>query len=312
MPDIVITEFMDAAAVARLKTRWEVLEDPGLADRQSSIPDVLGEAKALIVRNRTQVTAELLDAGPNLKVVGRLGVGLDNIDLDACKARNIAVRPAVGGNAASVAEYVIMATLMLRRTALAAHAGTIRGTWPRAAISASGHEIGGAKIGIVGLNSIGHEVAWRAAALGMTVLGVDPYLPDDAPAWETAERRDLAAMLAEADVISLHCPLTEQTRGLIGPAALDAVRPGAILINTARGEVIDLPAVADALKDGRLGGAAIDVFPSEPLSADDASIFDGLENVLLTPHVAGVTAEANVRVSDIIADAVLDALSQNG
>ena len=312
MPDIVITEFMDAAASARLKDRFDVHEDPGLADRQDAIPALLGDARALIVRNRTQVTAALLDAGPKLEVVGRLGVGLDNIDLEACRARGVEVRPAIGGNAASVAEYVIMAAIMLRRRALPADAGTRAGAWPRAVIAGSGQEIGGAVMGIVGLNSIGQEVAWRAAALGMRVVGVDPYLPADAPIWETVGSRDFEGMLAEADVISLHCPLTEETRGMIDAAALQAVKPGSVLVNTARGEVVVPDAVAAALKDGRLGGAALDVFEEEPLSAEAAAVYQGLENVLLTPHVAGVTVEANVRVSDIIADAVLDALSKAG
>ena len=302
MPDIVISEFMDEAAVRDLGPR-DVLYDPALVDRPEDLRAAMADARALIVRNRTQVRGALLDAAPRLKVVGRLGVGLDNIDVRACAARGVTVCPATGANDVSVAEYVIAAALILLRGAYFASPEVAAGAWPRNRLI--GREIAGKRLGLVGFGGIARETAKRAAALGMNVAAYDPYVPGDSPAFAGASRLDLDALLGSADVLSLHVPLTPETRHMIDAGALARMKPDAVLVNAARGGVVDEPALAAALRAGRLAGAALDVFETEPLGADRGALFAGLANVILTPHVAGVTVESNVRVSRVTVENVL-------
>ena len=308
MTRIVVTEFMDDAAVAALAARFAVRYDAGLVDRPAELVAELGDAEALVVRNRTQVNPALLDAGPRLRVVGRLGVGLDNIDVAACAARNVQVIPATGANAQAVAEYVIAAAMALMRGLVAVTPAVAAGQWPRAALS-QGREIAGKTLGVIGFGGIGRLTARLARALGMTVIGFDAHLAADAAAWreEEVSAHPFAEVLASADVLTLHVPLTAATRNLLDAARIAAMKPEAILVNTARGGVVDEAALAAALRAGRLGGAALDVFDHEPLAA--GSPLAGCPNLLLTPHVAGVTREANARVSALIAArvaAVLD------
>ena len=303
MPDIVISEFMDDAAVARLRARHDTLYDPGLVDRPDELREHVAGARALVVRNRTQVRGALLDGAARLACVGRLGVGLDNIDGEACAARGIAVYPATGANDLSVAEYVITAALMLLRRAFLSSAAVAAGEWPRQRLI--GGELAGRTMGLVGFGAIAREVAWRAQALGMQIAAFDPHLMADDPAWRFARNVSLDGLLEIADVVSLHVPLTPSTRGMIGAPQLAAMRPGAILVNAARGGVVDEAALAEALREKRIGGAALDVFETEPLTKEAGEKFAGLDNLLLTPHIAGVTEESNVRVSELIAERVL-------
>ncbi|HEX3097249.1 MAG TPA: hydroxyacid dehydrogenase [Usitatibacter sp.] len=307
MKRIVISEFMDAPAVAALRGRFEVDYRPKLVDDAAALASALAEAHAWIVRNRTQVRGGLLAAAARLSVVGRLGVGLDNIDVPACEARGIRVIPATGANAQAVAEYVVAAALVLLRGAYHASAEVAAGRWPRAALS-EGREAAGQSMGIVGFGSIGRATAAKAAALGMRILAHDPRVPAGDPAWAEAraERLELDALLARSDVVSLHVPLIPATRGLIGAERLARMKPGAILVNTARGGIVDEAAVAAALREGRLGGAALDVFDAEPLAA--GSPLAGAPRLILTPHIAGVTVESNERVSSMIASRVAEAL----
>lgn len=310
MPDIVITEFMDAPSVARLADRFDTVYDPGLVDRAERVPRLLARARALVVRNRTMVTDDLLAEAPRLRIVGRLGVGLDNIDVAAAEARGVAVVPATGANDDSVAEYVTAMVLYLLRGAYAASADVAAGVWPRTRLI--GREASGKTLGLVGYGSIARKTASRARALGMAVAAFDPFVPPEDPAWDGTARMDtLEALLAAADAVSLHVPLTEATRQLIDAAAFAAVRPGAVLVNTARGGVVDESALAAALKDGRIAGAALDVFETEPLTAAAGAVFAGCPNLVLTPHIAGVTEESNARVGAMIADAVISTLEEN-
>jgi (S)-sulfolactate dehydrogenase len=299
MPDIVITEFMDEDAIREGLAGFDVLYDPQLVDRPENLARVVAEARGLIVRNRTQVRAALLDAAPRLEVVGRLGVGLDNIDVAACEARNVAVFPATGANDVSVAEYVIGTAMMLLRGAYASTGEVIAGAWPRSRLM--GREIAGKRLGLVGFGAIARETAKRAVALGMSVSAFDPYVTPDSPAWDQPwgriEPSSLEPLIAGSDVVSLHVPLTPETCNLIGTAAIARMKPDAVLINAARGGVVDEAAVAEALRAGRLGGAALDVFEAEPVTAERGAVFAGCPNLVLTPHVAGVTVESNVRVS---------------
>jgi (S)-sulfolactate dehydrogenase len=309
LPDVVISEFRDEAAVDSLRDGFEVLYDPGLVDRTEDLKAALGEARALVVRNRTQVTAEVLAAAPRLQVVGRLGVGLDNIDLAACEARDIKVCPATGANDLAVAEYVVTTALLLLRGAYSAGPQMLAGAWPRQALM--GREASGKTLGLVGFVAIARQVAARVRPLGMTLAAVDPFVPASDPAWRGVTRHEtLEALLPAVDVLSLHVPLTETTRGLIDAGALARMKPGALVINTARGGVVDEVALAASLRAGHLGCAALDVFAAEPLSAAAAAPFAGLNNVILTPHIAGVTQEANVRVSALTAAQVRRVLEE--
>ncbi len=303
MADIVICEFMDEAAIATLSGRFHTHYDPGLVDRPGDLLAVIGAARALIVRNRTRVGAALLEAAPNLQCIGRLGVGLDNIDLDECAARDIVVYPATGANNVAVAEYVVTAILLLLRRAWSASAEVAAGGWPRQALI--GREASGKVLGLVGFGAIARETALRAAPLRMDIIACDPFLADDDPAWTHARRVDFDALLGEADVVSLHVPLTDHTRHLINGAALARMKPEAVLINAARGGIVDEASLADFLRKDRLAGAALDVFETEPLSAAAGAVFAGLNNIILTPHIAGVTEESNIRVSAVTAANVL-------
>ena len=306
MSDIVISEFMDAAAITEVLKGRDVLYNPELVDRPTELQAALADCRALIVRNRTQVRGVLLEAAPRLKVVGRLGVGLDNIDLEGCKARGIEVRPATGANDLAVAEYVITAALMLLRRAWFATDRVAAGTWPR--MDLIGHELAGKRLGLVGFGAIARLTAAKGAALGMRIAAFDPFVPQGNPAWQGVERCTLQALLASSDVISLHTPLTPQTRLMIDGPALESMKPGAIVINAARGGVLDEAALVAALQAGRLGGAALDVFETEPIPEATGAMFQGVPNLILTPHIAGVTQESNVRVSSVTAKAVLEVL----
>lgn len=305
---IVICEFMDSDAVAQLTARFDVWYDKALVDRPDDLARELADADALIVRNRTSVDATLLARAPRLRVVGRLGVGLDNIDMDACAARGIDVIPATGANALAVAEYVIATAMLLLRGAYLATSDVVAGDWPRAALS-NGREMAGKTIGLIGFGGIGRLTGRLARALGMQAIGFDPQVPPAAPIWTDDETLPctLTDVISQADVVSLHVPLIPATRNLIDAARIATMKAEAILINTARGGVVDETAVAAALRARKLAGAALDVFEREPLPA--GSPLAGCPNLVLTPHIAGLTRESNRRVSELVAAKVAAALA---
>jgi (S)-sulfolactate dehydrogenase len=307
LSDIVISEFMDAAAISATFANRDVLYDPTLVDHPESLHAALADCRGLIVRNRTQVRGALLAAAPRLQVIGRLGVGLDNIDAEACAARGILVRPATGANDLAVAEYVITAALMLLRRAWFATERVAGGSWPR--MELIGRELAGKRLGLVGFGSIARLTATKALALDMSVSAFDPFVPADHPAWRTVQHSTFEQLLSSCDVVSLHTPLSSQTRRLMDATALGRMKPDALLINAARGGIVDEAALAAALKGGKLGGAALDVFETEPLTAGPGAILHGVPNLILTPHIAGVTDESNVRVSAVTARAVLEVLA---
>ena len=304
MASVVITEFMDAPAVAALSTQLMVTYDPSLVDQPERLQSLLAEADAIIVRNRTQVDRQLLACAPRLCAVGRLGVGLDNIDMPACAERSITVIPATGANAQAVAEYVMATTLMLVRGAYHATAAVANGQWPRPALS-NGRELHGKVMGLVGFGTIGRRVSDLVKSFGMQVMAFDPALPAEHEAYrlhQVSRCPDLELLLSQADVVSLHVPLTPSTRHLVNAKRLALMKPSAVLINTARGGIIDEHALVQALHEKRLAGAALDVFDHEPplagqLPADDPRL-------ILTPHIAGLTQESNARVSTMIAERI--------
>jgi (S)-sulfolactate dehydrogenase len=307
MARVVITEFMDDRAVAQLAARHDVLYDATLVDDAPRLAAAAAQADAIVVRNRTQVRGALLDALARCKLVGRLGVGLDNIDVAACEARGMTVIPATGANALSVAEYVVGTAMLLLRGVYQSTPAVAGGKWPRSALS-NGREVAGKTLGLIGFGSIGQRTARLARAVGMDVIGFDAMMDADHPAFAACGVRctGLDEVIRTADVVSLHVPLVDSTRGLLNAERIAGMKRGAVLVNTARGGIVDEAAVAASLRNGHLGGAALDVFDVEPLPARPH--FDGCPNLVLTPHVAGVTAEANERVSFLIAEKLLEAL----
>jgi len=268
----------------------------------------IASADALIVRSATKVTAELLDKAPKLRAVGRAGVGVDNIDLEAATKRGVLVMSTPGGNAVSVAEHTFALLLALARQVPRLDKAIHEGRWEKS--SAAGTEVRGKVLGIIGLGRIGSEVAVRAEAFDMRVLGFDPYISEAAAREMNVELVPLDALLAESDFISLHTALSPTTQNLINAATIGKMKKGARIINAARGELIDEAALAEGLKSGKLAGAALDVFAEEP---PKNSPLVGLPNVIGTPHVAGSTTEAQeevgtqvaVQIKDYLADGII-------
>ena len=310
MQRIVISENMDAPAVALLTRDFDVDYRPSLVEDAAGLARALADADAWIVRNRTQVRGTALATASRLRVVGRLGVGLDNIDLDACAARGIEVIPAAGANAESVAEYVMaMAMILLRGAAYLSTSAVAAGRWPRQMLS-QGREVSGKTMGLVGFGNTGRVTALKARALGMRVVACDPAVPADSLAISGlgVAPCGLDELLARSDIVSLHLPLVDGTRGLLGEERIARMKPGAILVNSARGGIVDEAALARALHEGRLAGAALDVFDEEPLAT--RSVLADAPNLILTPHIAGVTQESNERVSSFIAERVAACLAR--
>jgi len=308
MPDIVISEPMDMAAMESLTDDFDVLYDPELVNKSSVLTSVVTEAQALIVRNQTQVGGALLDAARNLKVVGRLGVGLDNIDLAACAARGVQVFPATGANTVSVAELVMGALFVLFRNAYLVSKQVLDGNWPR--LSLSGREVQGQTLGLIGFGAIARAVAVRAGAMGMKLCAYDPNVPADDPAWRELAVKPMTfeEVLRSSDAISLHVPLTEDTRYLIDENAIAQMKKAAVLLNTSRGGIVDETALIGALTSGRLSGAFLDVFEAEPVSA--GSHLSDVPNLIVSPHIGALTAEADARVGQLTAANVRRILEQ--
>ncbi|MEK9671303.1 MAG: hydroxyacid dehydrogenase [Rhodospirillaceae bacterium] len=309
MPDILITEFMQEAQVERIKQSFDCEYVPDLVSRQDDIPALMKGVRGLIVRNATQVRGAVLEAADNLECVGRLGVGLDNIDLDDCKARGIAVYPATGANSDSVAELALGAIFVMFRKAYHSSDLVADGKWPR--LEMMGREIQGKTVGIIGLGWAGAALAWRVRGCGMKRIAFDPYKDPNDPIWakhniERAETLD--DLLAVSDAVSIHVPLTDDTRNLIDAAAIAKMKDKAVLLNLSRGGIVDEQAMVDALKSGKLDGAYADVFVEEPVKTPN--IFKGVPNLYLTPHIGPRTEEGETKVCSMIADAVMGHLSE--
>jgi (S)-sulfolactate dehydrogenase len=306
MATLLVSEFMDGSALAFLENRLSVDYAPNLFDDQQTLMQRVSAVDALIVRNRTPVTRELLNHAGQLKVIGRLGVGLDNIDLDAAKQANIQVLPATGANAVAVAEYVMSALLHLRRPMTSGFQAMVGGDWPREQFI--GGEISGKTLGLIGFGQIAQIVAKRAAAFGMRIAYFDPYIDASEHDSVATAVSSLDELLALSDSVSIHVPLTEDTHRLMNSQRLALMKSGAILINTSRGGIVDERALIHHIQTGHLGGAALDVFEHEPLDELKGARFDGIDALILTPHIAGVTHESNRRVSQVTAETVLRAL----
>jgi D-3-phosphoglycerate dehydrogenase len=298
---VLVAESVAREGIELLAAHHEVDERIGCT--KDELAAILPDYDALIVRSQVQVDAELIAAGTRLVVIGRAGVGVDNVDLDAATRAGITVVNAPTGNTIAAAEHTLALLYGVARKTAAADASMRRGEWQRARFT--GLELRGRTLGIIGLGKIGQAIALRARAMEMVVLGVDPFVTAEQAANHGVELVDFETLLARADVVTVHVPLTRQTRGLIGREALARLRPGAIILNVARGGIVDEAALAEALASGHVAGAGIDVFDAEPPT--DSPLLDA-PNTLLTPHLGASTAEAQVLVAEEVAAQVLDVL----
>ena len=260
-----------------------------------------GPVDAVVLRGSKPFTDRVLAAAPQLKVIAKNGAGVDSVDIPSATRRGITVMVAAGANAEPVAEHAIACMLALTRDLVALDRKVRAGGWEGTGYQ--GRDFSGSLVGIIGFGSIGRATARMAAALGARVVVMDAY----AKSGEFEMESDLDRLLARADIVSLHCPLTESTRGLIGRRELGLMKKGSMLINTARGPLVDESALVDALRSGHLGGAGLDTFATEPVTAGDPLL--ELPNVILTPHVAGVTRNAVLGVSTITATNVVDRIA---
>jgi D-3-phosphoglycerate dehydrogenase len=303
MPKVLISDALSPAAVAVFESRGiEVDVNTGLSE--SGLIEAIAGYDGLAVRSATKVTARVLDAAPHLKVVGRAGIGIDNIDLEAATARGVVVMNTPFGNSVTTAEHTIAMMLALARQLPAADRSTRAGKWEKSRFM--GMEVAGKVLGLIGCGNIGAIVADRAHGLKMRVIAYDPYLAPERAQDLGVEKVELEQLLARADVISLHTPLNDGTRNLLSAAALAKTKPGVRIVNCARGGLLDEAALHQAIVAGHVAGAALDAFAEEP--ARSSPLFD-LEQVVVTPHLGASTAEAQEKVALQIAEQMADFLT---
>ena len=284
------------------KEGFEVIDLTGVP--KDELPKHVGDLDAIIIRSATKVRKEFIDAAKNLKVIGRAGVGLDNVDVDYAKSKGIKVLNTPGATSISVAELVIGLILAVMRKIAYADREMRHGKWPKK--KCKGIEMYGKTLGIIGIGRIGREVAKRARAFGMKIIYYDVFKLDDRTANELGvEYRDLDDLIGEADVITLHVPLLPETKHMINAERIAKMKDGAIVINAARGGVVDEDALYEALKSGKLYGAALDVYEHEPLK--ESKLFE-LDNIVLTPHIGAQAKEGQTRAGIEIAQKVAEAL----
>jgi D-3-phosphoglycerate dehydrogenase len=309
MGDILVSENIAGPAMAELKSRFEVVFEPDLWQSPERLKEMLNGFKALIVRNQTQVSAELIQAAPSLQVVGRAGAGLDNIDVTAASNAGVVVAFTPEQNSISVAELALGLMLALARNISAADKDTKAGNWNRQQFS--GVELYGKTLGVVGLGRIGFRTALRARAFGMNVVANDEYAnPDGVMVSELgAPLLALETVLAQADFVTCHLPQTPETVKLFNYERFCRMKPGAFFINTSRGGVVDEAGLIAALQEGKIAGAALDVRATEPPDRDALSEMD---NVIMTPHIAAFTREGQERVTTSVCRDVVAVVDGQG
>ena len=295
MPDVIVSENIRGPAMESLATNLDVLIEADLWQAPDQLVQQLKSARAIIVRNQTQVTAEIIKAAPMLEVIGRAGAGLDNIDVQAATDNGVVVTYAPNENSISVAELTIGLLLSLLRTIPAANQDTRNGGWNRQ--SYVGGELYGKTLGIIGLGRIGRLTAARAKAFDMRLVAFDEYIDPQIASDEGVELVSLDELLESSDAIVLHVPLTDETRGMMDQSKFQRMKPTAVLVNTSRGEVVNESDLASALEAKQLAGAALDVRETEP---PGESTLSSMNNVVLTPHIAAFTKEAQSRVVEAV------------
>jgi D-3-phosphoglycerate dehydrogenase / 2-oxoglutarate reductase len=297
--DILISEDLDAPALNRLERTYIIAREPQLWKDPSRLKDRIAAARTIIIRNQTRLTDDVLACAPKLLAIGRVGVGLDNIDVSAATDRGIVVIAPLDANATSVAELTVAFILTLARKLPAADRSTKHGGWERKQFT--GIELAGKTVAICGFGRIGRLVAARARAFGMRIVVFDPYVKPGDPAVEETEAEvceEIVRAVSEADFVTAHSPLTPQTANMFNAQIFQAMKSSAFFINTSRGGVVEEAALIDALQNGRLAGAALDVRAQEPPLR---SPFESMENVILTPHIASFTVEAQTRTFEAVA-----------
>lgn len=302
MPRVLVSDPIAPEGIAILKKVADVDVKTGLPKEE--LASIIGEYDALAVRSETKVTADVIAAAKNLKIIGRAGVGVDNIDVAAATERGILVVNSPEGNTIAAAELTVAMLLALARNIPQADASLRGGEWKRSKFV--GAEVYNKTLGVIGLGKIGREVAHRLQAFGMSVIGYDPYLTAEQAEKLGIRLVDLDTLYTEADYITVHVPKTKETAGMIGTDQIAKMKPTVRLINVARGGIIDEAALATAAKEGRIGGAAIDVFSTEPAPADNPVL--GIPNIITTPHLGASTEEAQVNVAVDIAEQIADVL----
>lgn len=297
---ILVNDQIAGEAMELLRARHEV-DTP-----EFNFPELLDNIDsydAVIVRSRTEITSEVIQKGRNLRVIGRAGVGVDNIDVDAATERRIPVVFSPRGSTVSVAELAIGHMISLARDLVRADVSVRNGKWEKKRLM--GTELFGKTLGLVGAGRIGTEVAARAHAFGMKVIAFDPYLPPEVAEKHNIELVEFLDLLKQADFISIHAVLTPETRGLIGENQLEMMKSTAFLVNCARGGIIDESALTIAIEAKHIAGAALDVFENEPLGESELTKYDRIH---FTPHLGASTREAQVRAGTIVAEQVLKVL----
>ena len=298
MTKILITEFINQESLDNLNKKFDVKYDEKLWENSKELEEIIKDYDGLIVRNKTMVNLNILENANSLKFIGRLGVGLDNIDTENCKIKNIHVQPATGMNANSVAEYVLSSSMSLIKKIPMFHAGTIKGEWPRTKIKSA--EINQKCLGVIGFGTIGKKVAEYALKNKLTVLAYDPYLAELNKKEIKIKLSNLKEIFEKSDIISLHLPLTEETKNLINKSTFSQMKNKPIIINTSRGSIINENDLIDAYHNDLISGFALDVFENEPIKSEFYKKISSDMNCILTPHISGVTTESNIRVSDFI------------
>ena len=301
---VLVTDTLADSGLAILRAASDLDLDYRAGLKGEALLKAVSESDALITRSGTAVTEELVNAGDRLRIVGRAGVGLDNVDVDACTKRGILVINAPTANIMSATEHTMAMLLALCRNIPEAHASVKRGEWTRSKFM--GVELNGKTLGVIGLGRIGTRVTTRARAFGMRVIAYDPYIAHTVADKVGAEMVSLDELLAQADVITVHTPLTDETRGMIKAEHFAKMKDGAIALNIARGGIYEERALADALNSGKLLGAAVDVYVEEPPGKDHPLL--NAKNIVLSPHIGANTIEAQDRVAVQTAEMVVDAL----
>ena len=299
---ILITEFMDVKSVEILKKNFDVTVDQDLSTNSTKLKKIINNFDALIVRNKTQVSKEILENANKLKFIGRLGVGLDNIDTEYCKNNNIHVQPATGMNANSVAEYVINTSLSLLKNIPLMHQETSIGNWPRTSISS--RELKGKTIGLIGFGLIAKKVSILARVFSVQIIAYDPFVDPSVGNEFNTKLLDINDIFKLSDIISIHLPYSETTKNLLNYEAFKKMLKQPIIINSSRGSIINEEDLLKAYDEKLISGFALDVYNTEPVKKFFLDRIKKNTNCILTPHIAGVTKESNTRVSEFIANTV--------
>ena len=304
MTKILITEFINQSSLKNLNKKFDVKYDEKLYENEKQLITMIKDYEGLIVRNKTQVNLDILKNALKLKFIGRLGVGLDNIDTEYCKNKKIHVQPATGMNADSVAEYVVSSSMSLIKKIPMFHNGTIKGEWPRTTIKSL--EIKQKNLGIIGFGIIGKKVAEYSSKNGLKILAYDPYVKEINDKEIDAKLSSLKEIYEKSDIISVHLPLTDETKNMVNKSSFSQMKNKPIIINTSRGGIINERDLIEAYHKNIISGFALDVFENEPIESKFYHKIKPGMNCILTPHISGVTTESNIRVSDFIVKKVTD------